>query len=162
MSVPDLGLADLESHHIEGIAIHGNTPFSCPLISHVEGNLFMGGCRDGLELPDTFEYVISLYQGERFVFPDNATVLDIRMNDASEMPSEILLRDLSKIGHAFQLAGKTLIHCQAGLNRSGLVTALVLMRGGKSAEEAIELLRERRSRAVLCNSTFEQYLRSKP
>ena len=36
------------------------------------------------------------------------------------------------------------LHCQAGMNRSVLVGALVLMHQGMTAEEAIERVRERR------------------
>ena len=56
-----------------------------------------------------------------------------------------------------------LIHCQAGLNRSGLITALTLTRGFKGVEpmcpvNAIALLREKRCDAVLCNAAFFSYL----
>lgn len=29
-------LADLTAHHIEGIALHGDTPFNVPLFSHIK------------------------------------------------------------------------------------------------------------------------------
>lgn len=51
-----------------------------------------------------------------------------------------------------------LVRCQAGLNRSGLITALVLMLEGRTAVEAITLLREQRSRWVLCNDAFVRWL----
>jgi hypothetical protein len=58
----------------------------------------------------------------------------------------------------WQAGDRVLIRCQAGLNRSGLVTALVLMLDGYRAEEAIELIRQRRSRWALCNDAFVQWL----
>lgn len=61
--------------------------------------------------------------------------------------------------HEHWTAGeKVLVRCQAGLNRSGLVVALVLMFDGLPAEEAINLLRERRSRWALCNEAFVRWL----
>jgi hypothetical protein len=61
--------------------------------------------------------------------------------------------------HADWKAGKrVLIRCQAGLNRSGLITALVLIRDGMAAADAIELIREKRAGAALCNITFERWL----
>jgi protein tyrosine phosphatase len=57
---------------------------------------------------------------------------------------------------------KVLIRCQAGLNRSGLITALVMMMAGYSADEAISLIREKRSRHALCNPEFEAWLRKMP
>lgn len=58
----------------------------------------------------------------------------------------------------WQNGDRVLIRCQAGWNRSGLVAALVLMMDGFAADEAIELLRERRSPSVLCNRGFERWL----
>lgn len=55
---------------------------------------------------------------------------------------------------------KTLIRCQAGLNRSGLITALVLIKSGKSAIDSIRLIREKRSFQALCNEDFVRYLLS--
>jgi protein-tyrosine phosphatase len=57
---------------------------------------------------------------------------------------------------------KVLIRCQAGWNRSGLIMALVLMREGYTADEAINLIRQKRSPHALCNKGFENWLRSLP
>lgn len=51
------------------------------------------------------------------------------------------------------------MRCQAGLNRSGLVMALVLIREGYTADEAIALIRLRRGSAALCNHQFVAWLR---
>ena len=61
--------------------------------------------------------------------------------------------------NACRAIGPVLVHCQAGLNRSGLVTALALMRAGRSSKDAIDLLREKRCDAVLCNPAFHMWLR---
>ena len=61
--------------------------------------------------------------------------------------------------HADWKAGKrVLIRCQAGLNRSGLVMALVLIRDGMNPTDAIELIRQQRGEAALFNLTFERWL----
>lgn len=61
--------------------------------------------------------------------------------------------------HSDWKAGKrVLIRCQAGLNRSGLVMALVLIRDGHTPAEAIDLIRAGRGTAALCNYTFERWL----
>lgn len=57
-----------------------------------------------------------------------------------------------------EAADRVLIRCQAGLNRSGLVTALVLMLDGHSATEAVNQLRARRSPWALCNDAFVDWL----
>ena len=61
--------------------------------------------------------------------------------------------------HADWKAGRrVLIRCQAGLNRSGLVMALVLVREGYSPEEAVALIRETRGEDALCNYRFVRWL----
>lgn len=48
--------------------------------------------------------------------------------------------------------------CQAGLNRSGLVTALLLIKEGRAPEDAIDLIRNKRDRDALCNAEFAEWL----
>ena len=56
---------------------------------------------------------------------------------------------------------RVLIRCQAGMNRSSLVTALVLMKDGLSADEAIALIRTQRSEYCLRNQHFIEYLKNR-
>lgn len=53
---------------------------------------------------------------------------------------------------------RVLVRCQAGVNRSGLVTALVLVMAGLSPAQAITLIRARRSSYALCNTEFVAWL----
>ena len=66
---------------------------------------------------------------------------------------------LSAYAHdRWQAGGRVLIRCQAGVNRSGLVMALTLMRAGYQAGEAIALIRARRGPAALSNRHFTRWL----
>ncbi|MET7681073.1 dual specificity protein phosphatase family protein [Streptomyces sp. NPDC005423] len=57
--------------------------------------------------------------------------------------------------------GRTvLVRCYHGYNRSGLVVAHALVRRGRSADEAIRLIRTRRSPWALHNELFVEYLRA--
>ncbi|MFH8799923.1 dual specificity protein phosphatase family protein [Streptomyces sp. NPDC017936] len=57
--------------------------------------------------------------------------------------------------------GRTvLVRCWHGYNRSGLVVAHALVRRGHSADEAIRLIRSRRSPWALHNELFVEYLRT--
>lgn len=68
---------------------------------------------------------------------------------------------MAQLAHSRWQAGhEVLIRCQAGVNRSGLVMALVLMLSGRTADESIDLIRERRSTYALSNRAFEQWLRT--
>ena len=48
------------------------------------------------------------------------------------------------------------------MNRSGLVVALLLMRDGMSADDAITLIRKKRAEYALDNAHFVDYLRKHP
>jgi protein-tyrosine phosphatase len=53
---------------------------------------------------------------------------------------------------------RVLVRCQAGLNRSGLVTALILMKSGLSAEDAINTIRKNRADIALFNEHYVRWL----
>lgn len=53
---------------------------------------------------------------------------------------------------------RVLIRCQAGLNRSGLVTAMLLMLAGWPAEDAIRQIRRQRAEVALVNDDFVDWL----
>jgi hypothetical protein len=150
-------LADFASHKIEGFV--GGVGFvSTPLFSQIDGNLWMGGC-PVVALPKEFQFVINLYPWGEYDLHGHQVSTSARLFDHAELPDERLLNALAAHVNECRAIGPTLVHCQAGLNRSGLVTALALMRAGKSSKEAIDLLREKRCDAVLCNSQFHMWLR---
>lgn len=153
--------ADFESHYIDGFAREGGSAyFKAPLISHVEGNLWQGGCIDGVELPDGVEYVVSLYPWGQYILPEGCHRDEIEMYDQGKLPDLEQLHEIADKVNEYRAKGTTLVHCQAGLNRSGLVSALALHKSGMKAADAIALLREKRSRLVLCNGAFRNYLLS--
>ena len=158
MSVANLR-ADFRSHHIEGIAREGNMPFECPLITPVLENLWQGGCRDGVSLQGHFKHIISLYPWERYN-PDCEldSFTEVRLYDGPTVPNEKQLFSLAQWINICRVHGPTLVHCQAGLNRSGLLTGLALVLSGMEPHEAIAKLRVGRSPAVLCNKQFEDWL----
>jgi protein-tyrosine phosphatase len=79
--------------------------------------------------------------------------------DMSDFDPETDLWLLVVEAHADWKAGKrVLIRCQAGLNRSGLVLALTLIREGFTPQEAIDLMREKRGPDAMCNPIFESWL----
>jgi protein-tyrosine phosphatase len=55
---------------------------------------------------------------------------------------------------------RVLVRCWHGYNRSGLVVAHALIRRSRSAEQAIRLIRSRRSPWALHNELFVEYLRA--
>lgn len=145
---------------LSGVATHGNTPFDVPFISQIDGNLWQGGCQNGLILPTNIKHLVSLYPWEAYTIEHELTsALEIKMYDSLDQ-SMAQVEALAAWVQACTLDGPTLVHCQAGLNRSGLVAAKVLMLRGMEGRAAIKTLRENRSPAVLCNPAFERYIRS--
>ncbi|WP_062529126.1 protein-tyrosine phosphatase family protein [Demequina rhizosphaerae] len=85
----------------------------------------------------------------RFGFPDSA------------LQSEDIHRVIrvARWAHERWTSGdRVLVRCQAGLNRSGLVMAMVLMLDGWTPEEAIRRIRERRAEVALVNDRFVDWL----
>ena len=152
--------SDLSSHHIEGIAREGNVPFSVPLITKFDDTLWQGGCINGVDLRSQFKHIVSLYPWERYNPGANGldSFLEVRLYDSKGLPDAEQLNFLAAWVNKCRKTGPVLVHCQAGLNRSGLVTGLALVQSGMSPAGAITAMRERRCSAVLCNKAFEKWL----
>ena len=120
----------------------------------------MGGCQEGLRLPKNIRHVVSLYPWEKYELGPNTVRIEIPLLDSAEIPDPKGLHDLARIINALRAKGKTLTHCQAGLNRSSLLVGLALILDGMQAEDAIALMRSKRSPAVLCNQAFANWLLS--
>jgi protein-tyrosine phosphatase len=83
----------------------------------------------------------------------------IEDGDMHDFDAATDLWPLVESAHADWKAGKrVLIRCRAGLNRSGLVMALVLIREGYEPQDAIDLIREKRGEDALCNWIFVEWL----
>lgn len=155
--------ADFDSHPIQGWLRNNGGYIDCPLVSHIVDNLYVGGCIGGIELGDHFSHIFSLYKWERYSYDTAATKLyEYEMYDSEEYPDLDTLDIVVPLAvEALNNGGKVLIHCQAGINRSNLTAALVLRAWkGLTSAEAIAMLREKRSPAVLANKTFLRYLES--
>ncbi|MCL7427363.1 protein phosphatase [Streptomyces sp. NPDC057806] len=71
-----------------------------------------------------------------------------------------VIRLAQAAGEALDAGRSVLVRCYHGYNRSGLVVAQTLIRRGHSTEEAIRLIRSRRSPWALHNDLFVEYLRA--
>ena len=106
-----------------------------------------------------FDLVVTLYADAQPV-PWHVEELRFGFYDAGLAPESAQRAiALARYAHSrWQEGARVLIRCQAGVNRSGLVTALTLMLAGLTAADAIELMRQRRSPAVLSNTHFVEWL----
>jgi len=106
-----------------------------------------------------FDVVVTLYADAQPV-PWHVEELRFGFYDAGLAP-EAAQRAIALARHAhsrWHEGARVLIRCQAGVNRSGLVTALTLMLAGYDATDAIALMRAQRSPAVLSNTFFVEWL----
>lgn len=140
------------------------------LYSEILPGLWQGGTHDfdTLEFPKEypiwksqreFDSVATLYAiahpvgwgvaERRFGFPDSSL-------DEKNLPEIHAIADW--VYEEWKSGKRVLVRCQMGWNRSGLITALALMKSGYDPKHAIDLIRARRSPHALCNTDFVHYL----
>ena len=140
------------------------------LYSMIAPNLFQGGTDDldVIHLAQTnnrprtdlpFDAIVTMYawarpadwkiQEFRYGVPD-ASITDIDLDR---------LRQAVDFGYdRWKQGDRVLVRCQAGLNRSGLVLALILIKDGLKPSEAIARIRDNRGEDALFNRDFYNWL----
>jgi protein-tyrosine phosphatase len=142
------------------------------LYSEILSNLFMGGTddEDVIHIPARaynrredlpFDSIVTMYAWAR---PADWNVQEFRYGVPDASIKEI---DLNRLRQAvdfgydrWKQGDDVLVRCQAGLNRSGLVMALILIKDGFTAYQAIDLIRQRRTEIALFNENFVNWLLS--
>ena len=140
------------------------------LYSMIAPNLFQGGTDDldVIHLAQTnnrartdlpFDAIVTMYAWAR---PADWNVQEFRYGVPDASITEI---DLDRLRQAvdfgydrWKQGDRVLIRCQAGLNRSGLVLALILIKDGLTPAEAIARIRENRGPDALFNRDFHNWL----
>jgi hypothetical protein len=125
-------------------------------------NLYQGSYPDE-KVDGRFSWVINLAGNSHRFYDTNwrQTVITTYFEDCPVLPDANFLYGIADLVNHLRESGAVLVHCEAGLNRSGLICALALMRKEKlSAKEAIETLRKKRNQSVLFNNTFRKWLES--
>lgn len=98
--------------------------------------------------------------------PNGKYVFKLPLDDDiyNQIPPEVasvILQTAHAVGTYLRAGCKVVTTCHQGLNRSGLMSGLLLMNCyGMSVDEAIKLIRRERDPDALCNPMFEQFLRS--
>jgi protein-tyrosine phosphatase len=130
-----------------------------PKFNQIADNLWIGGVEDGEILPQGFQHIVSLCVWEQYkIVNKHKTRLEIVMYDNGNQ-SFALVEPIAKWVNECRKTGVVLVHCKEGLNRSALIVARVLMLDGLSANDAINLIRAKRSNRCLNNQVFVNYLR---
>ena len=140
------------------------------LYSMIAPNLFQGGTDDldVIHLAQTnnrprtdlpFDAIVTMYAWAR---PADWKVQEFRYGvpDASITDIDLdRLRQAVEFGYdRWKQGDRVLVRCQAGLNRSGLVLALILIKDGLKTAEAIARIRDNRGEDALFNRDFHNWL----
>jgi protein-tyrosine phosphatase len=83
--------------------------------------------------------------------------------DWRQHPGEVRrLKDVADhAGRVIRAGGRVLTTCHMGINRSGLLSGLILVRAyGLTGDEAIERVRQGHGSIALSNRSFREFLRS--
>lgn len=141
-----------------------------PIASEILPNLYISGTMDDdvIQRANTtpwnltspfFESLVCTYV---YANPSGPYVREQRFGIADAELDEAIKPELLRLAdwlHAeWKLGKRVAAKCQAGLNRSALIAALVLLKEGFSAEEAIKLIREKRSEYALFNESFVSFI----
>ena len=118
-------------------------------------NLWLGG--NPVDVKE-FRYLVVVNHAPRYHIPNGTMAVVYPFDDGDWLPDLEKLHELADTVNRFVDKGPTLVHCSAGLNRSGLVTALALIKRGMQPVDAIALLRAKRGSDVLYNKTFSDWL----
>lgn len=140
------------------------------LYSEILPNLFISGTLDedviqrgkstySLAQPAPFDSVVCMYGHANpigyYVREQRFGIADAELDEESKPE----IRQLAQWLHTeWKLGKRAAAKCQAGWNRSGLIAALVLLHEGFSSDDAIALIREKRSPNALCNPHFVNYI----
>ena len=140
------------------------------LFSMIAPNLFQGGTDDldVIHLAQTnnrprtdlpFDAIVTMYAWAR---PADWKVQEFRYGvpDASITDIDLdRLRQAVDFGYdRWKQGDRVLVRCQAGLNRSGLVLALILIKDGLKPQDAIARIRDNRGEDALFNRDFHNWL----
>jgi Dual specificity phosphatase, catalytic domain len=125
------------------------------------GDHLILGAHPADTMPPNVDAIANVDSFRFYDIPDGVLYLHFAYRDANVIPDSTDLRIAASFLNDLRAAGKTVfIHCRLGLNRSALLTGLVLIDQGYPAKDAIEMMRNLRSPYVLENKTFERYLLS--
>lgn len=107
-----------------------------------------------------FDKILNLYPWGEYVVPELTEMVEVIAYDSHDVDYNSFQNGAILAMEWLEEGYKVLVHCQAGLNRSSFVVALILMELYKmSPDEAINHIRKTRSNLCLCNDHFRQYLK---
>jgi hypothetical protein len=152
------GYSVVDGGDVVGITRRGGAMVRIPAWTVIGDNLILGA-HPADTLPPNVDVIANVDSFRFYEVPDGVIYLHFAYWDTDAVPDATELDVVAAFLNDLRAAGKTVfVHCRLGLNRSALLTGLMLIDEGYLAEDAIDLMRDLRSPRVLENRTFEHYL----
>lgn len=126
------------------------------------GELWIGGYPAPWDDLACFDVVVSaVMPGEPQTECSGGLLLKVPFEDRAEaFPAEAVRLAAGIVAAALKHGCNILVHCGAGLNRSGVIVVRALMYLDVPEYAAVAMLRKMRSPDVLCNKGFVRWLES--
>jgi len=143
--------------------------FDIGLKSEILPGLVMGGTQEyninPLKLPSLnppiYNLVVTHYEQAEKYHPKTKELRLCYPDSTIEFVNKKKLFKIVDEAHqAWSNGGNVFVRCHAGLNRSGLTVALILMREDYEPSDAINLIRQKRSHHALHNHHYVAFLES--
>jgi len=126
--------------------------------TQIEGNLWIGAFPQPW-VRRQFDYIVSVVDAK--FFPEKPGQIHVCMpfEDSPDV-KPVYFHAIADLAHRFVQDRPTLVHCQHGYNRSGVIVALTLLRMGWEPERAVNHIREKRGASALSNYHFRNWILS--
>jgi protein-tyrosine phosphatase len=129
-----------------------------PDVSEIAPHLLMGSWPER-SLVGVCDVVVNCAMRRHRPLLERCIVLNYAFIDEASLPEAEHLYAVADAINLWRAIGLTvLVHCEAGLNRSGLVVGTALVRLGMRGADAVALIRKQRHQDCLCNETFANWL----
>lgn len=111
-----------------------------------------------------FDLVVSAYHRDGFEPDPGVEYVRVPFPDARLVPEvQRLAEGAAHVVAEGVRSGLTVLsRCQAGLNRSSLIAGLAMVMLGFNGDDAVQLIRSRRSPWALCNEDYAMFISGRP
>jgi protein-tyrosine phosphatase len=143
---------------LDSIEEYSEDDYSLPSFNYINNKIFLGAMPDYGEAR-LFNHIVCVTDATPNYACTDLLITWAPFRDIPKMPPLDLLHRIADLVHENSKTGTVLVHCTAGLNRSAMIVALVLVKHhGWTARQAVVHLRNTRGNAVLHNTVFHDWL----
>lgn len=128
----------------------------------IHDSVWQGGYTSVMEAAEQVDRIVDLTSGNRYSatdLPSEVKVVNFPMRDGPLPDLAQLAKLVRRLAKLVEDGEKLYVHCASGINRSGLVGALLIREiGDVTGPEAIEIVEQRTEGPILRNQNFRGYV----